>query len=77
LGSGDDFANNVQFNPVEQTRMRLFLGGELQYGLWRFSASLGFDLLAPDLKAMRREPDQSAPTLRRQLAFSVSAGAVL
>jgi hypothetical protein len=76
-GDGDDFVNNVQFNPVDQTRMRLFLGGELQYGLWRFSTALGFDLLAPSLEAKRREPDVTAPTLRRQLAFSISAGAVL
>ena len=76
-GDGDDFINNVQFNPVEQTRVRLFVGGELQFGLWRFSTSLGFDLIAPELEAMRREPSQSEPALKRQLAFSISAGAVL
>ena len=76
-GNGDDFINNVQFNPVDQTRLRLFVGGELQYGLWRVSTSLGFDLLAPELEAMRRDPGQTEATLKRQLAFSISAGAVL
>lgn len=76
-GSGIDFANNVQFSPISQTRLRMFIGGELQYGVWRFSTSLGIDLITPALEAMRRAPSETEATLDRQLAFSISAGAVL
>jgi len=74
---GYDFANNVRFDPIAQTRLRLFVGGQVQYGVWRFSTALGLDLLTPKLKAMRRDPAGSESTLSRQVAFSVSAGAVL
>lgn len=76
-GTGEDFVNNVLFDPVQQTRLRLFVGGQLQFGVWRFSASFGFDLFEPELEATRRDPGDTAPTLERQLAVSVAAGAVL
>lgn len=75
--SGADFANNVQFDDVAQARVRLFVGGQLQFGIWRFSTSLGFDLVAPELQAQRREPATSDPMLGRQITFTLSAGAVL
>lgn len=75
--SGGDFANNVQFDPVEQARLRLFIGGQLQLGIWRFSTSFGFDLIAPELEAMRRSPSDTEPTIGRQIVFSLAAGAVL
>jgi hypothetical protein len=76
-GSGDDFANNVLFDDVDQTRVRLFIGGQLQLGIWRFSTSFGLDLVTPELQATRRAPSTSDPMLGRQIAFSLSAGAVL
>jgi hypothetical protein len=76
-GSGVDFANNVRFEPVEQTRLRVFFGGQLQLGVWRFTTSLGLDLIAPELSAPRNDPDASEGTVQRQVAFSISAGAVL
>jgi hypothetical protein len=75
--SGADFANNVQFDPVEQARLRMFIGGQLQLGIWRFSTSFGFDLIAPELEAMRRSPSATEPTIGRQIVFSLAAGAVL
>lgn len=76
-GEGADFANNVQFDAVQQARLRMFIGGQLQFGIWRFSTSFGFDLIAPELEAMRREPSDTEPTVGRQVAFSIAAGAVL
>lgn len=76
-GDGEDFGNNVQFDDVDQTRVRLFFGGQLQFGVWRFSTSLGLDLLAPELQAVRLDPETSSPSLGRQVAFSIAAGAVL
>jgi hypothetical protein len=73
---GVDFGNNVQFDPISQTRLRLFIGGQLQYDIWRFSSSLGVDLLTPELEATRIDASNE-PTLGRQVAFSISAGAVL
>lgn len=72
-----DFANNVQFEAVEQARFRLFFGGQLQFGIWRFTTSFGLDLIAPELAAPRNDPSTSEGTIRRQIAFSLSAGAVL
>ena len=76
-GSGDDFGNNVQFDAVSQIRLRVFFGGQLQYGIWRISSSLGVDLLTPTLQAARRDPSETESTLARQVAFSIAAGAVL
>jgi hypothetical protein len=67
----------VQFDAVQQARLRMFIGGQLQFGLWRFSTSFGFDLIAPELEATRREPSATEPTVGRQIAFSIAAGAVL
>jgi hypothetical protein len=74
---GADFANNVQFDPVEQARLRLFIGGQLQFGIWRFATSFGFDLIAPELEAVRRAPSDTEPTIGRQVVFSIAAGAAL
>jgi hypothetical protein len=71
-----DFTNNVQFDDVDQARVRLFIGGQLQFGVFRFSTSLGFDLMLPELQAQRAAGD-SNPMLARQLAFTLAAGAVL
>ena len=76
-GDGADFSNNVQFDDVEQVRVRLFIGGQLQFGIWRFSTSLGLDLLAPELQAQRSNSATSDPRLGRQIAFTLAAGAVL
>lgn len=76
-GEGADFANNVQFDEVDQTRLRLFFGGQLQFGVWRFTTSFGLDLLAPELEAPRNDPMSGDGAMRRQVAFSLSAGAVL
>jgi hypothetical protein len=76
-GDGADFSNNVQFDDVGQARVRLFFGGQLQFGIWRFSTSFGFDLLAPELQAQRSNVATSDPLLGRQIAFTLAAGAVL
>lgn len=76
-GDAADFTNNVQFDDVDQARVRLFIGGQVQFGVWRFSTSLGFDLVLPELQAQRVSAGSSDPMLARQLAFTFAAGAVL
>jgi hypothetical protein len=76
-GTGEDFVNNVKFDEVSQTRVRLFLGGQAQHGIWRVAASLGFDLLEPQLAAERTRPIQTKNTLGRQVAITIAAGAAL
>ncbi len=76
-GTGDDFVNNVHFDAVSQTRLRLFVGGQAQHGMWRFSASLGFDLLTPKLAAERVTPIQTTRVLGRQVALALAAGIAL
>jgi hypothetical protein len=74
-GDAGDFANDVTFDPVGQTRLRLFLGGQTRYRMLVFSASLLFDLVVPELES--RPSNLPSRDLARQLAFTFSVGAVL
>lgn len=76
-GPGEDFANHVQFDPVAQTRMRMFLGGQAQHGIWRFSATIGFDLVTPALAADPPEAGGVRSRHSRQVALTIAAGAAL
>src|SRR5262249_37430181 len=70
-----DFGNNVAFKTLDQTRARMFIGGQARYQMLLMSMSLLFDLIAPDLGA---EPHNlHSGQVARQLAFSVAVGAVL
>lgn len=70
-----DFSNNVAFKTLDQTRARMFLGGQARYQMLLMSMSLLFDLIAPDLGAKPRL--LRSGQVARQLAFSVAVGAVL
>jgi hypothetical protein len=70
-----DFKNDVVFNPVHQTRVRVFVGGQARYERLLVSLSLMFDLVAPSLSAAPRHLESSQ--VARQLAFNIAVGAVL
>jgi hypothetical protein len=70
VGTGEDFANDVAFDPLHQTRVRLAGGAEARWELFRVCGLLHFDLLAPELSA-------AAGAGLRQLAFDLMLGIVL
>jgi hypothetical protein len=74
-GAGADFSNDIAFKTLDQTRARMFVGGQARYQMFLMSMSLLFDLIAPDLGAPPRLLHSSQ--VARQLAFSVAVGAVL
>jgi hypothetical protein len=69
-GSGDDFASDVVFDALDQTRLRVAGGAEARWSLWRMRLLLHYDLLAPELPALTSSG-------LRQLAFDVVLGVVL
>ena len=69
-GSGDDFANDVAFDPLDQTRFRIAGGAEARFRLFRVRGLLHYDLLAPALPA-------AGSAGLRQLAFDLTLGVVL
>jgi hypothetical protein len=75
-GDGSDFKNDVVFDPVHQTRVRMFLGGQARYEMLIVSLSLLFDLVAPTLAAAPLRHLES-PDAARQLAINIAIGAVL
>jgi len=76
-GDGSDFSNDVMFDPVGQSRLRMFLGGQTRYDMFVFAASLLFDVIVPALDANMPEPHIESRDLAHQVAFSMSIGAVL
>lgn len=76
-GDGSDFANDVMFDPVGQSRLRLFLGGQTRYDMFVFAASLLFDVAVPELDANMAERHIDSSDLAHQVAFTMSVGAVL
>jgi hypothetical protein len=74
---GIDFANDVIFDPVGQSRLRMFLGGQTRYDMFVFAASLLFDVIVPALAADMDKRHIDSPDLAHQVAFSMSIGAVL
>jgi hypothetical protein len=76
-GEGSDFANDVMFEPVGQSRLRMFLGAQTRYDMFVFAASLLFDVVVPELDAKMAQPVIDSQDLAHQVAFSMSVGAVL
>lgn len=72
-GNGSDLANDVVFNPVSQTRWRMFAGLEVAHQLLISSLSVGYDLAVPSLATNNPEDGISGP-LARQIAFQLSLG---
>jgi hypothetical protein len=75
--TGADFAHDVVFDPVRNARMRMFLGAQTRYDRFTLAASLLFDLLVPSIEAAPPRPHLDSDRVARQVAFSVSVGAVL
>ncbi len=76
-GPGADFVNNVHFDSVSQTRLRMFIGGQAQHGIWRVSASVGFDLVTPTVAAPPQTTGADPGRHSRQVALTIAAGAAL
>ncbi len=75
-GSAADFAYNVVFDPVSQTRVRAFLGAQARYQMLIVSLSTIFDLAAPALGVTPvRLPSSSR--VARQAALNFAVGVVL
>jgi hypothetical protein len=76
-GDASDFANDVVFEPVSQSRMRMFLGAQTRYDMFVFAASLLLDVVVPEIAADMSERHLDSNDLAHQVAFSVSVGAAL
>lgn len=76
-GDGSDFENDVVFDPVGQSRLRMFLGAQTRYDMFVFAASLLFDVVVPGLDADMAEQHIESRDLAHQVALTVSLGAVL
>jgi hypothetical protein len=76
-GDARDFANDVVFEPISQSRLRMFVGGQTRYHMFVFAASLLFDVLVPELEAEMVQPVIDSSDLAHHVAFSMSIGAVL
>ena len=74
---GSDFENDVVFDPVSQSRLRMFLGGQMRYHIVTLSLALVFDLTVPDLEARPSEPHIRSEQVAGQVAFMTSVGAIL
>jgi hypothetical protein len=76
-GDSTDFANDVVFKTLDQTRVRMFLGGQARYDVLLVSLSMLFDLVAPDLGLGMQARHIASNQVARQVAFNFAVGAVL
>jgi len=74
---GSDFASDVVFDPVSQSRLRMFLGGQVRYDVMTLQLALLFDLIVPDRDAQPTEPHIRSDELAGQVALMASVGAIL
>ena len=77
-GTDTDFENNVVFEPVSRrTAAHVPRRPRRATRCSRSRLSLVFDVLVPDLDALRRRSTSSRISVAHQVAFSMSLGAVL
>jgi hypothetical protein len=74
-GDDADVYNDVVFKPLDQTRVRMFLGAQARYQMWLASFSSMFDLIAPSLTAPLHH--LQSRSVARQIAFNLAVGVVL
>jgi hypothetical protein len=77
-GDGRDFDNDVVFDPVMQSRMRIFLGAQARYDLFTIALTVHIDPSAPSVDAADlNTPSSSSGRVARQVAFNLALAATL
>lgn len=72
-GGSGELANNVRFESVHQTRVRMFLGAEERYKLLSIALTVGIDLTTPRLQT-ETMGDTLPSDLLRQFSLHLACG---